>query len=61
MSTVVNVQEFRDKWGIETPGLLIARFIELAPEFPGDKLLAERLGEMVADLESALKSLPRKE
>ena len=50
----MDIKEFVKKYGYNTPTLLIAQFIQKAPEFPGDKELAKGLGEMVADLEEAL-------
>jgi len=49
------MQEFLQKYGYRSFGLLVARFIEAAPEFEGGKELARMLGEAIADLESALR------
>lgn len=55
--TVANIDEFRDKWGAEGPTLIVGNFIELAPEFPGDRERAQIIGEMMGDLQFALKHL----
>lgn len=54
--TVISIHEFKKKWGTETWRLLIETFIKRAPSFPGDLELARAIGEMVADLGSALKT-----
>ena len=54
---VANIQEFKKKYGTKTPGLLIGKFVKLAPEFPGDRELARELGVLAADLEVALRDV----
>ena len=50
----MDIHAFKAKYGVATPGLLIGRFIEAAPSFQQEASLAKAIGEMVADLESAL-------
>lgn len=50
----MNREKFLKKWGTDGWRLLIAEFMQRAPEFPGDGDLANKLGEMVADLDSVL-------
>ena len=50
----MDIHAFKAKYGITTPGLLIGRYIEAAPSFQQEASLAKAIGEMVADLESAL-------
>ncbi len=57
----MTLAEFRKKYGIRIPGLMVSQFVGLAPEFPGDERLAQLLGEMVADLESVLRTEPEGE
>ena len=56
----MDVERFIHIHGTRTLSLLVARFIELAPEFEGDCLLAQELGSMVGDLEFALEGHGRK-
>ncbi len=57
----MTLAEFRKKYGVRTPGLLIEKFIGLAPDFPGGERLARLLGEMVADLEAVLATEPERD
>lgn len=57
----MTMQEYLTKYGYASLSRVIGEFILRAPEFKGDKQLAALLGEMSADLESALRSLPRAE
>jgi hypothetical protein len=47
-------EDFVRKYGTEGLSWVVAQFIQRAPEFKGDTVLAKTLGEMTADLESAL-------
>jgi hypothetical protein len=51
MSTI---EEFINKYGTETPRLLIGALIRRAPESSGDKELVSEIGRMMADLTSVL-------
>jgi len=53
----MGMKEYLKTYGYHTLSILIAEFIERAPEFTGDKQLAKELGVVSADLESALRSL----
>lgn len=53
------MNEFIEHYGTRGLGLLVARFIELAPEFKGDKALAEELGKAVGMLETGLEEVAR--
>ncbi len=53
----MNIQDFKKKYGVKTPGLLVEEFIRKAPDFPGGLELARSLGTMIADLESALSEI----
>lgn len=55
MSAVTSIQEFKTKYGTKGWRLLVEEFINRAPTFRGDTVLAKGIGEMMADLESALK------
>jgi hypothetical protein len=55
----MTLAEFKAKWGIKTPNLIIGEFIARAPEFPGDEALAETIGELLGDLESMLNQPPQ--
>ena len=50
----MDLTAFKRKYGTRTLGLLVGRFIEAAPAFPQEKVLAEAIGIMIADLEWAL-------
>ena len=50
----MTIEEFIKKYGVETFGLLIGKFIKLAPEFEGGGKLAQEIGKISGDLESAL-------
>ena len=59
---VANIQEFKKKYGSETPGLLIGKFVKMCPEFPGEtreqgRQLVRELGVLAADLEVALRDV----
>lgn len=54
----MTIQDFKNKYGTMTFGLVIGKFIQNAPEFPGDIELAKELGQISADLESALEQIP---
>lgn len=59
---VATIQEFKKKYGTKTPGLLIGKFIKLAPEFPPEtkeqgRQLVRELGILAADLEVALRDV----
>lgn len=54
---IADIQEFRTKWGTLGPGLLVGKFIEMAPEFEGESELAKMIGEMMGDLQFALEHL----
>lgn len=53
---VISIAEFKNKYGRRGWKLLIEEFIKRSPAFSGDEELAKSIGEMVADLESALES-----
>lgn len=52
---VLNIRDFKEKYGVKGLTLIVGEFIGRAPDFPGAMELAEQLGYMMADLESALK------
>lgn len=54
--TPMNIEEFKKQYGVRGFGLssLVQEFIRRSPEFPGDRELAGMIGEVMADLESAL-------
>jgi hypothetical protein len=53
----MNIQEYLQLHGYRGLSLLVAKFIERAPAFPGDNELAREIGIVIGHLESALKQL----
>jgi hypothetical protein len=51
---MLTIEEFINKYGTETPRLLIGTLIRRAPEFSGDKELADEIGRMMLDLTRVL-------
>lgn len=58
-SPVTNFDEFCKKYGSETVSLLVGRFIRLSPDFEEGADLARKLGEAMADLETAIREYQR--
>jgi hypothetical protein len=56
----VDIHTYLQKYGYRGLSVAVGEFIRRAPEFRGDQELAKVLGEMIADLESALQSIPQK-
>lgn len=54
-SVVESIANFKKKHGHRYWKFAIEEFIRKAPEFCGDEKLAAEIGEMMADLEAALK------
>lgn len=54
--TVTDIASFKAKYGRSAKifAILLSKFINNAPEFPGDAELAKGLGEAMADLQDAL-------
>ena len=53
----MDMQGYLRLYGYSSLSLVVKEFIARAPEFKGDNELAAQLGVMLADLESALRSL----
>lgn len=53
----MSIQEFKAKYGTMGFQLLIEALVMKAPEFEGDTERAKLLGEICADLQSALEEL----
>ena len=56
-----SVDDFIKKWGTESLYLLVGRFIEASPEFPGDGALASIIGEAMGDLQTVLRNVGHKD
>ncbi len=56
---VVSVEDFIRKWGTKGWSFPIEKFIADAPSFPKEKELAGIIGEISADLETALTNYKR--
>ena len=52
----MDIKAFIEKYGYATLGLLVAKFIQLAPPFNGDQAIATEIGTVMGDLEIALKT-----
>ncbi len=52
----MTMQEYLEKYGYRGLSIVVEEFIRRSPAFAGDIRLAEQLGIMLADLESALRS-----
>jgi hypothetical protein len=50
----MTIDEFAKKYGTRGAALIVGEFIRRAPDFPGDERLAKEIGEVMADLCSAL-------
>lgn len=53
----MTIEEFKKKYGERGVSLVVEEYINRAPPFKGDQVLAGELGEMMACLESVLKEV----
>lgn len=53
---IASMKEFIEKWGTVGWKIPIKEFIERSPEFRGDVEIAKIIGEVVADLETAIRN-----
>ena len=56
-NAVSTIQDFIRKYGTDSLDLVVSEYIQRAPAFKGDAIIAVQIGEMMADLKTALRNL----